>query len=131
MSIQQDKFTEIADAIREKKGSTESIVANDFAQEIRSIGGGSDVWIIPKPDESVVGNYYIALAYGSLGKDEASSDITIVYGNATTRTELSGTGNPRVINCFTDIALTISVQILNVQLVGLWFGSNFIDTILF
>ncbi len=34
MSTQQTKFTAIADAIRAKKGTTDAIVANDFASEI-------------------------------------------------------------------------------------------------
>lgn len=43
MSIQQNNFTEIANAIRTKKGTSNPIVANDFAEEILSIptGGGT------------------------------------------------------------------------------------------
>ena len=43
MSVQEEKLKAIADAIREKKGTTEPIKASDFASEILSIesGGGS------------------------------------------------------------------------------------------
>ncbi len=37
MSTQQEKFTAIANAIRTKKGTSDNIVANDFASEISSI----------------------------------------------------------------------------------------------
>ena len=40
MSIQEEKLKAIADAIREKKGTTEPIKANDFASEILSIPTG-------------------------------------------------------------------------------------------
>lgn len=42
MSIQQEKLSAIADAIREKEGSTEPIVANDFPSRIRAIQTGVD-----------------------------------------------------------------------------------------
>lgn len=40
-------FKDIADAIREKKGTTESIVAEDFPEEIESIETGSSVTYYP------------------------------------------------------------------------------------
>lgn len=40
MSVQGEKLKAIADAIRAKKGSSEPIVANDFASEILSIPTG-------------------------------------------------------------------------------------------
>lgn len=44
MSIQEQKLTAIADAIREKDGTTEPIPAGDFAARILAIqGGGGDV----------------------------------------------------------------------------------------
>lgn len=42
MSIQQEKLSAIADAIREKESSTEPIVANDFPARIRAIQTGVD-----------------------------------------------------------------------------------------
>lgn len=36
--------TEVADAIREKKGTTEPINPKDFAEEISTISGGGDEW---------------------------------------------------------------------------------------
>lgn len=40
MSIQEVRFTEIANAIREKDGTTAPIRALDFANRIRAISGG-------------------------------------------------------------------------------------------
>ena len=40
MSIQEEKLKAIADAIREKKGTTEPIKASDFASEILTIKSG-------------------------------------------------------------------------------------------
>lgn len=42
MSIQEGKLQAIADAIREKEGSTGTIVADDFADRIKSISTGPD-----------------------------------------------------------------------------------------
>lgn len=55
MSYQEDKFTEIANAIREKKGTSISITANNFANEIASIKTG----ITPTGDINITqnGNY--------------------------------------------------------------------------
>ena len=93
-----------------------------------SSGGGSNVWIIPKPDENIVGSYYIALAYGTLGADEASSDITIVYGDSITLANLSSTSEPRTVKCFTDATLTTVITLNNLQILGLWFGSLYAGT---
>jgi hypothetical protein len=38
----KDHLTEVADAIREKKGTTDLINPQDFANEIKSISGGND-----------------------------------------------------------------------------------------
>ena len=43
MSVQEEKLKAIADAIREKKRTTEPIKANDFASEILSIESGGGV----------------------------------------------------------------------------------------
>lgn len=43
MSTQETKLTAIADAIREKDGTSEPIVANDFPDRIRAIPTGADV----------------------------------------------------------------------------------------
>lgn len=55
MSYQEDKFTEIANAIREKKGTSALISANNFASEISSIETG----ITPTGDINITqnGNY--------------------------------------------------------------------------
>lgn len=47
MSVQQENLKEIADAIREKTGTTELFPANTFAEKIRNIeGGGGSVEIV-------------------------------------------------------------------------------------
>lgn len=43
MSVQEDKLKAIADAIREKEGTSEPIPAGDFAARILAIRGGGDV----------------------------------------------------------------------------------------
>lgn len=45
MSIQEVRFTEIANAIREKDGTTAPIRALDFANRIRAISGGGSCGI--------------------------------------------------------------------------------------
>lgn len=40
----KDFLTDVADAIREKKGSTDKINPQDFSNEIASIEGGGDIW---------------------------------------------------------------------------------------
>ena len=62
MSVQEEKLKAIADAIREKKGTTEPIKANDFASEILSIesgGSGEENANIYKLEEvqNETGNY--------------------------------------------------------------------------
>ena len=117
---------DVAGAIRDKDGTNALIPVADFGDRIRTIPSGG-VWIIPKPDENVVGNYYVALAYGDLGSDQASSNISIAYGNASTVTSggLAGAIEVRTISCFTNTALTTPITISATQLVGLWFGSLF------
>ena len=51
MSVQEAKLKDIADAIREKDGTTEPIPANDFPERIRGIPGGVEV----KPAVSIYG----------------------------------------------------------------------------
>lgn len=55
-------LTEIADAIRNKKGTSENINAQDFATEIESIetGGGEDLWKILINNRGVQWDYIFA-----------------------------------------------------------------------
>lgn len=55
-------LTEIADAIRNKKGTSENINAQDFATEIESIetGGGEDLWKILINNRGVKWDYVFA-----------------------------------------------------------------------
>ena len=49
-------LTDVADAIREKKGSTEPINAKDFSNEIRTIESGGEVAVFDKNMEDKDGN---------------------------------------------------------------------------
>ena len=61
MSIQENRFADIANAIREKDGTTAPIKALDFAERIRSLsaggggGGGGYISVL----ESYDGNYVV------------------------------------------------------------------------
>lgn len=72
MSTQEGKLKAIADAIRQKEGTTEPIPANDFPARIRALetGGGSSDYAIPLVVTS----------------DTAGAEITAVNGD----TVLSG-----------------------------------------
>jgi hypothetical protein len=95
-------------------------------------GGGNffpDVWQIPKPDEAVVGDYFIAVAYGTLGEDEASSDVE--FGYLTTIAALTSATVPRAVTLRQNPALsTPSRTISQEAVVGVWFGSLFTATTL-
>ena len=59
MSIQENRFADIANAIREKDGTTAPIKALDFAERVRSLsaggGGGGYISVL----EGYDGNYVV------------------------------------------------------------------------
>ena len=83
MSVQETKMKEIADAIREKDGTTEPIPANDFPERIRAIQGGGGIQlesisIISPPAKTtyLVGEHF----------DPAGMEIQAVYSNGAVAT---------------------------------------------
>lgn len=68
-----DFLTDVADAIREKKGTTEAINPQDFASEIASIEGGGGKETIRVPYLRRVGAGYI-----DTGVDGANSNLRII-----------------------------------------------------
>lgn len=53
-----DFLTDVADAIREKKGTTDKINPQNFSEEIRSIEGGGDVWDFLGDIDSLKDNFF-------------------------------------------------------------------------
>ena len=66
MNTLNDLFKDIADSIREKKGSTDKILPKDFSNEIRNISGGGKPSISYfKYPEAYIDYFYIyGIAYG-------------------------------------------------------------------
>ncbi len=69
MSVQQEKFTQIADAIREKTGSKDKIKPSQFASEIDNVfdagsaSNNKNFWDVLQ-NKGGSANYYYAFAYG-------------------------------------------------------------------
>lgn len=62
MSVQGDKFKEIADAIREKDKTTEPISANTFASRIRALKGGlsdEELGLLSEQIDKLIGPYIL------------------------------------------------------------------------
>ena len=83
MSVQETKMKEIADAIREKDGTTEPIPANDFPERIRAIQGGggielASISIISPPAKTA---YLVGERF-----DPAGMEIQAVYSNGAVAT---------------------------------------------
>lgn len=101
-----DFLSDIADAIREKKGTTEPINAQDFASEIASIsgGGGSDT---PTPDMPVIGDgkTYLYIKIAEKGRmtvplyfsQTVANGVVIDWGDGSASQTLSGTGKKSLI----------------------------------
>ncbi|MBD5099233.1 MAG: hypothetical protein HDT35_06785 [Clostridiales bacterium] len=83
MSVQESKLKDIADAIREKDGTTEPIPANDFPERIRAIQGGGgieleSISIISPPAKTA---YLVGERF-----DPAGMEIQAVYSNGAVAT---------------------------------------------
>lgn len=83
MSTQEQKLAAIADAIREKDGTTEPIPANDFPERIRAIQGGGgieleSISIVAPPDRV---RYQVGERF-----DPAGMEIRAVYSNGAVAT---------------------------------------------
>lgn len=83
-------FTDIADAIREKTGGTESIVANNFPEEILKIASGTGkqemvtLWVNPSPTK--------AFAAQTVALDLSKYAGIIIYSKTSTSTSGDGVG---------------------------------------
>ena len=91
MSYQEDRFEEIAAAIRQKDGTTEPINATDFATRILAIEDGGDGYLVESENLgdgtqqlNIVGTDILATA------DATESDVlvgkTFFSGNASIKT---------------------------------------------
>lgn len=83
MSVQETKLKDIADAIREKDGTTEPIPANDFPERIRAIQGGGgieleSISIISPPAKTT---YLVGERF-----DPAGMEVQAVYSNGAVAT---------------------------------------------
>ena len=114
-----DFLSDIADAIREKKGTTEPINAQDFASEIASIsGGGSDS---PTPGMPVIGDgkTYLYIKIAEKGRmtvplyfsQTVANGVVIDWGDGSATQTLSGTGNVNTSHTYVDVGeYTISLN---------------------
>ena len=106
-------LTDVADAIREKKGSTEPIKAQNFAQEIRSIqgGGGGDIVITSASDtladsnndrwDMSIGGKVIKIGVAAFGGEKRLQRLVIGDGVTTIATNA-------FMNCVNLASLTLS-----------------------
>lgn len=71
----KDFLTDVADAIREKKGTSDAINPQDFSAEIASIetgGGGSSMEYWKVPSLEIVAEYFQLIQLASLGKTQVN-----------------------------------------------------------
>jgi hypothetical protein len=122
-----DFLKDIADAIREKKGTKEPINAQNFTSEIASIstGGGSDMPVIGD------GKTYLYIKIAEKGRmkvplcfsQTVANGVTIDWGDGSATQTLSGTGNKYTTHTYADIGeYTISLNPANGCTLG--FGHN-------
>ena len=128
-----DFLSDIADAIREKKGTTEPINAQDFASEIASIsGGGSDS---PTPGMPVIGDgkTYLYIKIAEKGRmtvplyfsQTVANGVVIDWGDGSATQTLSGTGNVDATHTYAEIGeYTISLNPSNGCTLGLGHNSS-------
>ena len=115
-----DFLTDIADAIRAKKGISDSINAQNFASEIASIeaGGGGDT---PAPDMPVIGDgkTYLYIKIAEKGRmtvplyfsQTVANGVVIDWGDGSATQTLSGTGNVNTSHTYVDVGeYTISLN---------------------
>lgn len=96
MSFQEEKLTAIADAIREKDGTTALILADDFPARIRAIpaGGGSD-FAVPLVVSTDAGALIAAVnggitVSGTAGEDGTATLILTAQGEWTVTAKWNG-----------------------------------------
>lgn len=114
-----DFLTDVADAIREKKGITGKINPQDFADEITSIqGGGGEN---PTPDIPIIGDgkVYLHIKIAEKGRmnvplywsQTVANGVTIDWGDGSSTHTLGGTGNVKTSHAYSEIGeYTISLN---------------------
>lgn len=119
-----DFLTDIADAIREKKGISGSINAQNFASEIASIstgGGDTPTPDTPTPDMPVIGDgkTYLYIKIAEKGRmtvplyfmQTVANGVAIDWGDGSATQTLSGTGNVNTTHTYAEIGeYTISLN---------------------
>ena len=109
-----DFLTDIANAIREKKGTIGSINAQNFASEIASIEiGGGEGGDTPTPDMPVIGDgkTYLYINISTNGRlnvplyfsQTLANGVTIDWGDGGATQTLSGTGNVNTTHTYADV----------------------------
>lgn len=128
-----DFLKDIANTIREKKGTNAPINAQNFASEIASIEtGGGDT---PTPDMPVIGDgkTYLYIKIAAPGRmtvplyfsQTKANGVTIDWGDGSATQTLSGTGNVNITHTYADIGkYTISLNPSSGCTLGLGHGSN-------
>jgi hypothetical protein len=130
-----DYLLDIANAIREKKGTTDPIKAQDFSKEIASIetGGGSGE-DTPTPDMPVIGDgkTYLYIKIAEKGRMTVSlffsqtvaDGVTIYWGDGTLST-VSGTNKVAAYHTYVNVGeYTISLNPSSGCTLGLGHDSN-------
>jgi hypothetical protein len=116
----KDFLTDLANTIREKKGTTAKINPQNFSSEIASIStsGGGDT---PKPDMPVIGDgkTYLYIKIAAEGRmniplyfsQTVANGVTIDWGDGSATQTLSGTGNKSITHTYAEIGeYTISLN---------------------
>ena len=128
-----DFLTDIANAIRTKKGTTAKINPQNFSSEIASIStGGGDT---PTPDMPVIGDgkTYLYIKIAEKGRmtvplyftQTGDNGVAIDWGDGSATQTLSGTGNKNTTHTYADVGeYTISLNPLSVCTLGLGHNSS-------
>ena len=133
-----DFLTDIADAIRAKKGISGSINAQNFASEIASIstgGGDTPTPDTPTPDMPVIGDgkTYLYIKIAEKGRmtvplyfsQTVANGVTIDWGDGSATQTLSGTGNKNTTHTYAEVGeYTISLNPSSGCTLGLGHGSS-------
>ena len=129
----KDFLTDVANAIREKKGTTDLINPQDFSAEIAAIEtGGGDT---PTPDMPVIGDgkTYLYIKIAAPGRmtvplyfsQTVANGVAIDWGDGSATQTLSGTGNKNTTHTYAEIGeYTISLNPSSGCTLGFGAGSS-------
>ena len=133
-----DFLTDVADAIRQKKGTSAKINPQDFSAEIASIstgGGDTPTPDTPTPDIPVIGDgkTYLYIKIAEKGRmtvplyfsQTVANGVTIDWGDGSETQTLSGTGNVNTTHHYADIGdYVISLEVAEGCELGLGHNSS-------